>query len=114
MTRRMFVIFDPTALPMTISEVPLKTLAIEVANSGSDVPNATIVTPMIKDGIPNDNPIFSALSTNLSLDKSNMAILTKNSNTDVSTNKCFKSEVQKYIIPHGRTLFLDKITVFIE
>ena len=58
--------FDPTALPITISDDPENTEAIDVASSGSEVPNATIVTPMINDGIPIANPTFSAESTNLS------------------------------------------------
>ena len=65
-TNSMFVILDPTALPTTISDVPLNTDAIEAANSGNEVPNATIVTPIINGEIPKANPIFSAASMKIS------------------------------------------------
>ena len=72
----MLVMLEPTAPPMTISEDPLNTDAIDVASSGSDVPNATIVTPIIKDGIPIARPTLSAESTNLSDAISKTVILT--------------------------------------
>lgn len=71
------MILDPTALPITISDDPEKTDAIDVANSGSEVPNATIVTPMINEGMPMAKPTFSAESTNLSDDMSKIVILTR-------------------------------------
>ena len=80
------MILDPTALPITISDDPENTDAMDVANSGSDVPKATIVTPMIKEGMPIASPTFSAESTNLSEEISNTVILTKN--IRISNNKC--------------------------
>ena len=58
--RNILVIFDPTTSPITISEDPAKTAKIAVSNSGKDVPTDTIVAPIIKAGIPRDNPISSA------------------------------------------------------
>jgi len=79
-TKRMFAIFDPTTLPITISDCPAKTAAIEEANSGKEVPNATIVTPIIKGEIPNESPISSAASTNQSEDFNNSPKLPMNNN----------------------------------
>ena len=53
-------------LPTTISDSPAKMEAIDVANSGSEVPMEMMVTPMINGEIPRDKPIFSAPSTNQS------------------------------------------------
>jgi len=64
--------------PTTISESFAKTEAIEVASSGSEVPKATIVTPIINGEIPNERPIFSAESIKKSEDLSRTARLTKN------------------------------------
>ncbi len=49
--RRMLAKFDPTTFPITIYEESDITEAIDVATSGKDVPNAIIVTPIIKGGI---------------------------------------------------------------
>ncbi len=68
----------PITLATTISEVPEYTAAIDVAISGNDVPKAMMVTPIINGLIPSDNPIFSALSTNLSDAYSNTIKLTTN------------------------------------
>ncbi|GBE17974.1 hypothetical protein BMS3Abin16_00562 [archaeon BMS3Abin16] len=51
-TRKMFVIFDPTTFPATISDAPDRTETIDDTSSGSEVPIDTIVTPTIKEGIP--------------------------------------------------------------
>ena len=67
MTNNILVILDPITFPATISELPMFTAAIDEANSGKDVPNATTVTPMINGEMPKDKPIFSAASTNQSL-----------------------------------------------
>lgn len=75
-TNRMLAILDPITLPTTISEVPLLTAVIEVASSGSEVPKATIVTPIINGAIPKDNPISSADLTNQSDALSNTPRLT--------------------------------------
>ena len=81
--------FEPITLPVTISDVPLNTEAIEVASSGNDVPKATIVTPIIKGEIPKDSPIFSALSINLSEAQSKTTKLTTNKPTYVNNPKIF-------------------------
>jgi len=65
-TKRIFVILEPMTFPTTISEDPENTEAMEVANSGKEVPKATIVTPIINGDIPKDRPTFSAASINLS------------------------------------------------
>lgn len=46
-TSNVFAMFDPTTFPITISECPPITEITEVAISGSDVPRATIVTPIM-------------------------------------------------------------------
>ena len=86
-TNKMLVIFDPTALPITTSDVPLYTETIEVASSGNDVPNATIVTPITNDGIPKASPIFSEESTNLSDAISNTIMLTRKMRIDINNVK---------------------------
>ena len=55
----MFVILDPITLPVTISETFFCTAKIEETNSGNDVPNAIIETPIINEGMPRYKPIFS-------------------------------------------------------
>jgi len=57
--RNMFVILDPITLPVTISETFFCTAKIEETNSGNDVPNAIIETPIINEGLPRYKPIFS-------------------------------------------------------
>ena len=52
-------IFDPTALPIDISALPFNAAVILTAASGAEVPNATMVRPIIKDGIPNAFAISS-------------------------------------------------------
>jgi len=61
-TNRILAILEPTTLPKTMDDSPASTAVIEVANSGSEVPNATMVIPITKDDIPRDSPIFSAES----------------------------------------------------
>ena len=41
----MFVTLEPTTLPTTISGEPSATAKMELTNSGSDVPMATMVRP---------------------------------------------------------------------
>ena len=77
-TNRILVMFDPATFAITISEFPFKTALIDVAISGNEVPNATIVTPIIKEGILKNNPIFSAVSVNQSADLINTASAAKN------------------------------------
>ncbi len=60
--RNMFVMFDPMTFPTTISEEFFKTAKIDEISSGKDVPNATMDTPMMKEGIPKNRPTFSAVS----------------------------------------------------
>ena len=54
---------EPTTLPMAISLLFFKAATIEVANSGKDVPAATIVSLMSFSLTPNDSAISMALST---------------------------------------------------
>ena len=61
-TSKILAILEPTTLPSTMEDSSAMTAVIEVANSGSEVPNATIVIPTTKGEIPRDNPIFSAES----------------------------------------------------
>lgn len=44
--KKILNIFDPTTFPIAMSAFFLKAAAIEVANSGSEVPTATTVSPM--------------------------------------------------------------------
>lgn len=97
-TNRIFVILDPTAFPITTSDEPEYTETIEVANSGKDVPNATMVTPTTNDGIPKARPIFSEESTNLSEAISKTVILTMKTIIGMSNVKIFiddKNEGQR-------------------
>ena len=57
---------EPITLPITISEDPSTTLSVEVANSGSEVPKAIIVTPIMKGEIPKESPIVSDALINFS------------------------------------------------
>ena len=57
--RKMLVMLDPKTLPITISEEFFRTAIIEETSSGREVPIATIVTPVIKEGMPINFPIFS-------------------------------------------------------
>ena len=58
----MLVMLEPTTLPNTIWDALWgdKTAAIEVTNSGNEVPIATKVIPITKGGIPKANPMRSA------------------------------------------------------
>lgn len=67
---KMFAMFDPTTSPTTMVDSPLRTAIIEVIISGIEVPSATIVTPIINDGILKCIPILSAVDVNLSADRS--------------------------------------------
>jgi hypothetical protein len=58
----MLVMFEPITLPTTISEECLITAKIDEMSSGNEVPKATMETPIIKDGILKNIPIFSAES----------------------------------------------------
>ena len=46
-------ILEPTTLPIARPETPSRTALIEINNSGAEVPNATIVRPIINLEIPN-------------------------------------------------------------
>jgi len=65
-TRAMLVILEPMTLPATIAVSPLSAAATLDANSGSEVPKATRVTPIINGDIPTFSPITSADSINQS------------------------------------------------
>ena len=47
-------IFDPTTFPKEILFIPFRDAVTLTAAYGALVPNATIVKPIIKDGIPKD------------------------------------------------------------
>ena len=53
----------PMIFPIPISWCPFLIAMTEVINSGSDVPIAIIVRPIILSEIPNDSAIATALST---------------------------------------------------
>jgi hypothetical protein len=59
-TRNIFSIFEPIALPTTISTLPLRAATTEVANSGSEVPPATIVSATTPSFIPSSVAIAIA------------------------------------------------------
>ncbi len=61
-TKNMFAMLEPTTFPATISDEPFITAIIDETNSGNDVPIATIVTPIMNEGILKKSPIFSAES----------------------------------------------------
>ena len=58
-TRSTLAMFDPTTLPIAIPETPSKAACRETNSSGAEVPNATIVSPMINGSIDS----FSARPT---------------------------------------------------
>ena len=86
-TRQTFATLEPTTFPITISVSPANTAATDAANSGKEVPNATIVTPMINGEIPKDKPISSAESTNQSEDLTKIPMLTIKSAIYPNTSK---------------------------
>ncbi len=45
-TQKILKIFDPTTFPIEISDLFLREATAQVANSGKEVPSATIVNPM--------------------------------------------------------------------
>jgi hypothetical protein len=53
----------PTMAPMTRSVCPRKPATIDVASSGSDVPMATSVTPMMNSDSPTERAIETAPPT---------------------------------------------------
>lgn len=54
--------FDPTMLSTTNVVSPAPRAKRDETNSGSEVPIATIVAPIINELIPRSNPIFSLYS----------------------------------------------------
>lgn len=63
-TKKILKILDPITLPRHISECPLVAATIDVANSGRDVPAASIVSPISPSDHPMARAIADALSTN--------------------------------------------------
>ena len=61
-----FIILEPTTLPSTISLLPDRFALIDTASSGALVPKATIVSPIISDGIPKAFATLEHPSTNQS------------------------------------------------
>ena len=64
--RAILDILEPITVPSAISSVPLKTDEIPTNISGAEVPNATIVKPIVSSLRPNFFATNAALSTNLS------------------------------------------------
>ena len=62
-TNPMLAMLDPTMFPIINPVLPLNAATIEEANSGSDVPNATIVKPIRKSETPKCLASFDAEST---------------------------------------------------
>ena len=58
-TNSILKMFEPTMLPIAISDSPLRAAIILVTNSGKLVPNATTVNPITR----SDIPIYCAIST---------------------------------------------------
>lgn len=69
--QKILKIFDHTIFQMAISLCHFRAAMIDVANSGNDVPTATIVRPMTISDIPNDSAINTAPSTNIFPHKNN-------------------------------------------
>lgn len=58
-----FAILDPTIFPIVIPVAPLRLAEILTTNSGAEVPNATIVSPIIRSEILSFLAIEEAPST---------------------------------------------------
>ncbi len=65
-TRQVLRIFEPTILPMIISGFPFFRAVREAANSGRDVPSATIVNPIIDSLTPKFCATFMLFFTTIS------------------------------------------------
>ncbi len=63
--QKILKIFDHTMFHTAISLCHFRAAMIDVANSGNDVPTATIVRPMTISDIPKDRAIITAPSTNI-------------------------------------------------
>lgn len=64
-TNKIFIMFDPMILPMANPASFLSMETIDTASSGSEVPMATMVMPMIRGDIRSTLEIFSARPTNI-------------------------------------------------
>ena len=62
-TAKTLKILLPIRLPIDILDCPLRIAMIEVTSSGKEVPNDTIVIPIINSDTPKDFAIMTALST---------------------------------------------------
>lgn len=62
-TKKILKILEPTTLPIAISTFFFLTATIDVANSGSEVPIETMVSPITRSESPKDNAIEVALLT---------------------------------------------------
>ena len=74
--------FEPITLPSTISVEPSDKALIEIANSGADVPKATIVKPISAFGTLQFAAVDDAPSTNQS------APLINNTNPTIKIRTC--------------------------
>ncbi len=63
--QKILKIFDHTMFHTAISLCHFRAAMMDVANSGNDVPTATIVKPMTISDIPKDRAIVTAPSTNI-------------------------------------------------
>lgn len=63
--QKILKIFDPTIFHTAISLCHFRAAMTDVANSGKDVPIATIVKPITISDIPKDRAIVTAQSTNI-------------------------------------------------
>jgi hypothetical protein len=63
--QKILKIFEPTIFHTAISFCHFRAAMIDVANSGKDVPTATMVKPITISDIPKDRAIVTAPSTNI-------------------------------------------------
>ncbi len=65
-TLRILKIFEPNIFPTEMSICFFNAAITEVANSGTEVPNAKMVSPMILSLTPKDKAMFCAEETSIS------------------------------------------------
>ena len=65
-TKKIFAIHEPIILPNEISGLFCKAAPNDIANSGAEVPKATIINEIIIDEIPIFAAVFDVPSTNTS------------------------------------------------
>ena len=85
-----FVIFEPTIVPMATASAELKIELIATNISGADVPSAIIVKPTNRSLIPKFLAIFDDASTNLSAPYTSVAIDKRRSEKFVNTHILYR------------------------